>query len=76
MRQTPAEYVIDRFGGVCKLARLLGMAPSTVGRWRKAPGGRIPRGVVQERILDVAVARGIQVDPGALVVGLTIEAGK
>lgn len=35
---TPAETTISRFGGVRKLARELGVNPSTVCRWRNGDG--------------------------------------
>ncbi len=67
MKQTPAQYVIAKFGGVCKTARMLGLAPSTVSRWQG--DGRIPRAECQQRILAVAKDNGVAIDPAALVVG-------
>lgn len=39
---TPADYVIDLFGGVRPLSRKLGISASAVSRWRHKMGGRIP----------------------------------
>lgn len=45
--QAPASLVIDRFGGVCELGRLLDLDKSTVSRWQpqacNGTGGHIPR---------------------------------
>jgi hypothetical protein len=38
---TPAEHVIDKFGGLTKLARALECAVSTVQGWKER--GRIPQ---------------------------------
>jgi hypothetical protein len=61
---TQAERVLRKFGGVRKLARILGLAPSTVARWNwpksKAggTGGRIPSDKL-EKIMSVARAHGV-----------------
>lgn len=39
---TPAEVVIDVFGGIRSTARQLKIEPSTVMRWGNRSGGRIP----------------------------------
>ena len=40
-QRTQAEVVIEKFGGACKLAKLLGVADSTVFRWNypRSQGG-------------------------------------
>jgi hypothetical protein len=45
---TPAQIVIERFGGVCELGRVLNVDKSTVSRWqvgaeKKGTSGRIPQ---------------------------------
>ncbi len=40
-KQTPAELVIEQFG-IRPLARMLGIEPSTVLRWRELKGGFVP----------------------------------
>lgn len=44
----PAQIVIERFGGVCELARVLDVDKSTVSRWqvaadKKGTAGRVPQ---------------------------------
>lgn len=45
--QAPASLVIERFGGVCELSRLLDLDKSTVSRWQPESSngtrGFIPR---------------------------------
>lgn len=71
---TPAELVIDRFDGVCALARLLGKNPSTISRWKKpreegGTGGLVPS-QSQPRLLALARERGIHLTPTELVTGI------
>ncbi len=35
MKMSPAEYVIDLFGGVRALSRIIGKSPSAISNWRK-----------------------------------------
>lgn len=70
---TPAELVINRFGGVRKLARLLGKDPSTIHRWKQPKergglDGRVPSSQ-QVKLLDLARAQGVALTAGELVVG-------
>jgi transposase-like protein len=60
---TPAQKVIDLFGGVRPLARELGRNPSSIARWRRAKteggtGGAVPSSM-QGRLLALAKARGL-----------------
>lgn len=41
-RKTPAEVVIETFGGVRKTARLLGIDAGAVSRWGSRDGGAVP----------------------------------
>jgi DNA-binding transcriptional regulator YdaS (Cro superfamily) len=58
----PAASVISKFGGNTKLARILGVHPMWVARWKmKTPygtGGRIPYKQVPQ-ILAAAKAHGV-----------------
>jgi transposase-like protein len=60
---TPAQKVIDLFGGVRPLARELGRNPTSIVRWRRAKteggtGGAVPSSM-QGRLLALAKARGL-----------------
>lgn len=73
-KTTPADLVIERFGGVCALARLLLKNPSTISRWRKSrdeggTGGLVPS-QSQPRLLELAAERGIRLTPTELVTGV------
>jgi hypothetical protein len=75
---TPADIVISRFGGVRKLARLLGKDPSTIHRWKQPADrggldGRVPS-AVQVRLLDLAREKGVELTPAELVLGSTCVA--
>lgn len=70
---TPAELVIERFSGVCALARLLGKNPSTISRWKKpreegGTGGLVPS-QSQARLLELARELGIDLTAAELVSG-------
>jgi hypothetical protein len=64
---SPAERVIDKCGGVAVVAELAGVHVSRVHRWTypKSRGGS--NGIIpsanQQRILDAARARGIDLSP-------------
>lgn len=73
-KQSPAELVIERFSGVCALARALGKNPSTISRWKKpreegGTGGLVPS-QSQPRLLALAKERGIALTPTELVTGV------
>ena len=60
---TQAESIIAKFGNARRLAKLLGVHPSTVNRWNYAradrgTGGLIPSSALK-RVLALAAARGI-----------------
>lgn len=62
----PAEYIIRVFKGVRATGRAVGRAPGNVSKWRKS--GRIPS-AVQEKILEVAKEKKLDIRPGDLVAG-------
>lgn len=71
---SPAELVIERFDGVCALARLLKKNPSTISRWKKprdegGTGGLVPS-QSQPVLLALALERGIQLTPSELLTGV------
>lgn len=60
---SPAERVIEAFGGVNETARIVGRCPSSVSRWKKAYGeggtnGLVPP-ILQGTILREAKKRGV-----------------
>ena len=61
---SPAERIIQRFGGQSALAKLLGKRQSTVQYWSKT--GRIPS-QWHERLMELALERGIALEPGDFV---------
>ena len=63
---TPAEYVIEVFGGVRATARAIGYDPSSVSRWKRT--GKIPS-ASQPRLLDAAKKSGLKLSPHALILG-------
>lgn len=70
---TPAEYVIQTFGGVRATARAIGRDKSSVSVWRRAKtrkgtGGLIPH-KAQPLILQAAKERGLDITPTDLIVG-------
>ena len=72
-RATPADKVIELFGGVRPLARDLGRNPSSVVRWRKprsegGTGGAVPTSM-QGRILALARERGLGLTAEDLIQG-------
>ncbi|MFC5385157.1 carph-isopro domain-containing protein [Aquamicrobium segne] len=63
---TPAEHVIDKFGGLTSLARALDCAVSTVQGWKER--GRIP----QEHWLQIITAgkeRGLALEFDDFILG-------
>lgn len=65
MTLTPAEYVIQQFGGVGKTARAIGRSVSSVSKWqipkeRRGTGGHIPAGV-RHTILAQAKERNLKI---------------
>lgn len=68
---TPADKVIEKFGGVRATARALGLNSSSVSRWRMPPekrglGGRVPS-VHQGRLLQLARESGIELTAQDLI---------
>ena len=73
---TPADIVITRFGGVRKLARLLGKDPSTIHRWRMASEkggleGRVPS-IAQRQLLDLAKVMMVELTADELINGSAV----
>lgn len=62
----PAQYVIQRFGGVRPLARLLGISGAAVCQWQNS--GKIPA-KHHEKIIGLAKQQRIQVHPKHLILG-------
>jgi len=69
----PAPLVIQRFGGVRPLARVLGIDHSSVSRWQKPKTQRGTGGLVPSRyhmtLLQVAETSGVQLNALELVKG-------
>ena len=73
---TPAETVIDLFGGVSATARVLGVDVTSVARWRHYQGndgkvGRVPQRYF-EPLLKAAAAEGKHLTPDHLIFGLGV----
>jgi hypothetical protein len=70
---SPGEYVIRVFGGVRKLARILGMTPTAVYLWQKKRNPKNPFGLVpskkQREILNLAKERGLDLTADDLIYG-------
>lgn len=66
---TPADLVIELFGGVRKLARALGRDPAAVSRWQRT--GTVPT-YIQKKLLEVAWERGIEISAHDLIFGRAI----
>ncbi len=68
---TPADKVIEAFGGVRATARALGINSSSVSRWRmpadrRGLDGRVPS-IHQAKILRLARAAGLNITPADLI---------
>ena len=73
MKKTPAEIVIQAFGGVLATAQTLGRSRAAVYLWLKpknegGTGGGIPASL-QETILSKASKRGLALTPTDLILG-------
>lgn len=68
---TPAEIVIETFGGVRATARALGKSPSSVSRWQ-ADRGLIPSSA-QQQIMQLARDRGLDLTSDELIDGRAVE---
>ena len=73
---TPAETVIDLFGGISATARVLGVDPSSVARWKHYQGndgkvGRVPQRYF-EPLLKAALAEGKHLTPDHLIFGFGV----
>lgn len=65
--KTPAELVIEKFGGHARVAEVLGVDVSRVYRWtysseRGGTGGLVPQ-KHQAKLMEAAVAGGIELAP-------------
>lgn len=72
-RKTPADVVIEAFGGVHPTSRAIGVSASWVCRWRKAKdeygtGGEVP-GNHHKEVLAAAERLGVQITPYDLIYG-------
>ena len=65
---TPAEYVIEAFGGLTAASKALGLFPSGLVNWRKRNNGAIP-GRNWARILKVAEKQKIHITLRNLMYG-------
>ena len=71
---SPAEYVIQIFGGIRPLARVLGIAPSNIICWKKPnticpDGGNIPARY-HRALLAEAHNRNLALTPEQLIYGV------
>jgi len=67
MRCDPAHSIIEKFGGISAVAKIAGVTPHSVMRWRSprdkgGTGGFIPHWHVQ-RLLEAASERGLALQP-------------
>lgn len=67
----PGALVVQAFGGVRKLARLLGVDPSTISRWSST--GRVPSGM-QRQVLQLAWDTGVDLTAHDIVWGREVAA--
>lgn len=67
----PGALVVQVFGGVRKLARLLGCDPSTISRWQTT--GRVPSGM-QRQVLQLAWSEGLDLTAHDIVWGREVAA--
>lgn len=70
---TPAELVIELFGGLRPTARILGRSHSAVNQWRKPKShggcdGFIPRLIIH-KVLDIAERDGLKITAIDLIIG-------
>jgi len=67
MTKTPAEIVIEKFGGPVEVARILKIDPTNVYRWnyprKKSGNNGLVRGRYQKPLLDYARKHGIDLKP-------------
>jgi hypothetical protein len=73
IRVSPAAYVIQLFGGVNALARIIGRDPSSVSKWtwpreRRGADGLVPNGL-QLLILEEAQKRNLDLTPADILYG-------
>ncbi len=67
----PGPLVVQMFGGVRKLARLVGCDPSTISRWQAT--GRVPSGM-QRQVLQLAWEHGLDLTAHDIVWGREVTA--
>jgi hypothetical protein len=73
MHLTPAEYVVEIFGGVRKAGVALGRTASSISKWKKSDknggcGGRVPSRM-QEVVLQVARIKKLDITAEDLING-------
>lgn len=73
MYLSPAQYVIELFGGIRATSRAVGASPETVRKWREPKerrgcGGLIPSGW-QVHILAYAGLHGLDITPADMIYG-------
>lgn len=70
---SPGEYAVHVFGGVKKLARILGMEPTNISRWQRSRHEGGPRGLIpnkkQKVVLDIAKERGLDLTAEDIIYG-------
>lgn len=65
-RLAPAEYIIEQFKGVGKMALAMGMTKGAVSKWQsihKHPSRRLVPGKHHAKILKLAKERGLDIRP-------------
>jgi len=76
MKLSPAQYVIQTFGGVRDTARILGVLPTSVSRWKLRRPKRGDRGLIpshlHRKILKKASKLNLDITPFDLVWGREI----
>lgn len=66
-KKTPADIVIEAFGGVRSAARELGLSPSSITRWRTQRAGIVPTKHIK-KILAISAAKNLGINASDLVI--------
>jgi hypothetical protein len=73
MMITPADIVVEEFGGVRKLAKIIKRSPASVSKWRRHETKDGQRGLlpssITARILVAARKRGLKITAEDLILG-------